>query len=97
MPQKGFHFQSGLEIPPSPLLGSIQTFSKENMLNPSRKFSLNFHKYCPISVVRFEEYSVMIPELCTSMQQYYVTWISPNYYMALIAIMYRSDPPDTEL
>ena len=42
-----------------------------------------------VYVVRFEEYSVKIPELCSSMQQYYATWISPNYYMALIAIMYR--------
>ena len=37
----------------------------------------------------FEEYKEKIPELCHTMQQYYVTWISPNYYMSLAAVIYR--------
>ena len=41
----------------------------------------------------FEEYKDKIPELCHTMQQYYVTWISPNYYMSLAAVIYRYFPP----
>ena len=41
---------------------------------------------------RFEEYKDKIPELCHTMQQYYVTWISPNYYMSLAAVIYRYSP-----
>ena len=39
--------------------------------------------------VRFEEYKVNIPELCYSLMQYQATWLSPNYYMSLVAIIYR--------
>ena len=47
------------------------------------------HESADILVLRFDSYHVLIPELCHTMQQYYVTWISPNYYMSLAAIMFR--------
>ena len=37
----------------------------------------------------FEEYKLNIPEMCYSIQQYYNTWISPCYYMSIVAIIYR--------
>ena len=40
-------------------------------------------------VVRFKDYEVKIPELCSTMGRLYATWISPSYYMSLAAIMYR--------
>ena len=39
--------------------------------------------------VRFEDYKATVPKLCYSMQTFQATWYSPNYYMSLVAIIYR--------
>ena len=52
-----------------------------------KDFALNSE--CRLSDCRFEGYKENIPELCYSLMQYYATWLSPNYYMSLAAIMYR--------
>ena len=39
--------------------------------------------------VSFEEYKGQIPELCHTMQQYYVTYYVTSFYMSLSAVIYR--------
>ena len=39
--------------------------------------------------VALAEYQPLVPQLCVRLLNLYSTWISPSYYMSLVAIVFR--------
>ena len=35
------------------------------------------------------DYEPLVPQLCVSLVNFYTTWISPSYYMSIVAIVFR--------